>query len=214
MSKKPSILDVVDWRAHPGPVESLAPIWGSGREALADFYDGDYVGAVGNGLLAITDIVPGVAGVKLGAKVVRQGGQALIAGKSLKRANTEAWRGVVKSPKQSTTWDAVRKDMTKSGVKESGEHGHHSLIPQGGWGARVPNVIKNQPILNIKVLSPENHARIHGAYKGKAQFDPVRRVWYGTTDTAKHLAAEGVAGIYEAADRWRKGSADPRQRAR
>lgn len=41
---------------HPGELESLIPVWGSGREALADFEGGDYVGAGLNGALAASDL--------------------------------------------------------------------------------------------------------------------------------------------------------------
>lgn len=41
---------------HPGFAESLIPVWGSGREAVADFQEGDYAGAVLNGALAASDL--------------------------------------------------------------------------------------------------------------------------------------------------------------
>jgi hypothetical protein len=47
---------------HPNEVEALIPVWGAGREALADAHDGDWLGAVGNGVMAVTDIVPAKSG--------------------------------------------------------------------------------------------------------------------------------------------------------
>lgn len=41
---------------HPGFAESLIPVWGSGREAVADFQEGDYAGAALNGALAASDL--------------------------------------------------------------------------------------------------------------------------------------------------------------
>jgi hypothetical protein len=41
---------------HPGFAESLIPVWGSGREAVADYQEGDYVGAALNGVLAASDM--------------------------------------------------------------------------------------------------------------------------------------------------------------
>jgi hypothetical protein len=38
-----------DYVGHPGLWESLIPVWGSGREAIADYQDGDYAGAALNG---------------------------------------------------------------------------------------------------------------------------------------------------------------------
>jgi len=51
---------------HPGFAESLIPVWGSGREAVADFQEGDYVGAALNGGLAASDLfLAGAAGKAL-----------------------------------------------------------------------------------------------------------------------------------------------------
>ncbi|MFZ4066841.1 MAG: amidohydrolase family protein [Phenylobacterium sp.] len=41
---------------HPELLESLIPVWGSGREAVADFQEGDYAGAALNGALAASDL--------------------------------------------------------------------------------------------------------------------------------------------------------------
>jgi len=175
----------VDLDEHPGFAESMIPVWGSGREALADWHDGDYAGAAGNALLAASDLIPGATLAKVGVKAAARG--AKLGWKApVKKVLKEAGRGVVKLD-GSMTWNAVRKDLKDAGVKPFGWHGHHAIIPQNGWGRRIPDAIKNQPI-NIKVLSPSNHTRIHGPYKGKPQFDPVRRVWYGTPDWAKGAA--------------------------
>ena len=53
----------------PGFAESLIPIWGSGREALADLQQGDYLGGAFNGALAVSDVVPVKALATAGAKV-------------------------------------------------------------------------------------------------------------------------------------------------
>lgn len=48
---------------RPGFAESLIPVWGSGREAIADFQEGDYVGAGINGAAAASDLfLAGAAG--------------------------------------------------------------------------------------------------------------------------------------------------------
>ena len=164
---------------HPGTLESLAPIWGSGREALADLHDGDYLGAVGNGVMAASDVVL--------AKAVLTG---LYKG-ALKIGGSHAWR--------SKPWDevpGVRKWMGEKGHLKPGQHGHHGLIPQNGWGKAVPDFIKNQP-WNIKGLNPVTHGRIHGRYTVDGvklpRFNPVERVWHGTPAWTKP-AATGAGG--------------------
>ncbi len=42
---------------HPGLAESFIPVWGSGREALADLQEQDYGPAAFNAALAVTDLI-------------------------------------------------------------------------------------------------------------------------------------------------------------
>ncbi len=149
---------------HPGFAESLIPVWGSGRDAVADLQEGDYSGAALKGALAVSDLIPAEA----------------VAG-SLEKG---AWKG------GSHAWSATRKWLGKEYL-EPGQHGHHWLIPQNGWGKDVPDWLKNQP-WNIKGMpSPEVHGRIHGRYNGP-QFNPAQRFWYGTPAWVKAVAGEAV----------------------
>ena len=158
---------------HPGLAESFVPVWGSGREALADLQEGDYLGAGVNAGLALLDVVPGEAIVDSGLK--------------------GAWKFG-----GSHTWNATRKMMGEAnkwtGMKyfEKGEHGHHAFIPQNGWGKNVADEIKNQP-WNIKVLKPEVHGRIHGRYRGMPQFNVLQRWIHGTPKWSK-AAMGGLFG--------------------
>ena len=170
--------------SHPGAVESLIPIWGSGREALADLHDGDYLGAAGNGAMAISDLalVKGlvVDGLKGAAKI----------------SGSHAWH--------SKPWDDVpggRAWMGEKGHLKPGQHGHHGIIPQNGWGKAVPDFVKNQP-WNIKGLDAATHGRIHGRYTVDGvklpRFNPVERVWHGTPIWTKPAAAGAVGGAVRA----------------
>lgn len=156
----------------------MAPIWGSGREALADLHDGDYIGAAGNGVMAVSDValVKGAL-VAVGKGAVKVGG-------------SYAWH--------SKPWDevqGVRKWMGEKGYLKPGQHGHHGIIPQNGWGKAVPDYIKNQP-WNIKALDPITHARVHGPVTIDGlklpRFGLARRVWEGTPTWTKPAAASGV----------------------
>lgn len=44
----------------------------------------------------------------------------------------------------------------------------------------------------VKVLPVEQHRRLTGSWMGKPRYDPIRRVWYGTTDWMK-AAPTGLA---------------------
>ena len=144
------------WETHPGLGESMVPVWGSAREAIADYHEGDIIGAVGNGALALTDLT----GQGYVVKSLYKGG-AKLAG--------------------SHTWDATRKWMSRKGNKPEGLHGHHWLIPQNGWGKAVPEALKNQP-WNIKVLPGDTHKRMHtrDLKNGKPKFSATERYVHGT----------------------------------
>lgn len=147
----------IDWTKHPGTAESMVPVWGSAREAVADYHEGDMVGAVANGALALTDL----SGEGYVLKSLAKGG--------LKVAGSHAWKD-------------TRKWMGHEGrgLLEKGQHGHHWLVPQNGWGKNWPEAIKNQP-WNIKGMpSEEVHARMRGARNGKPKFNAVERYVQGT----------------------------------
>lgn len=147
---------------HPSTLESFIPVWGSGREALADFQDGDVAGGVFNGLLAISDLIPAEAS----ANALRKG----------------AFKG------GSHSWPATREWMKKNGYLEKGIEGHHWLIPQNGWGKAIPESIKNQP-WNIKALPKVTHRRIHTRFLGEARYHPAQRYWYATPTWSKAASA-------------------------
>jgi len=45
-----------DWSQPPSAMESMIPIWGSAREAIADYNAGNYAGALLNSVLAVSDL--------------------------------------------------------------------------------------------------------------------------------------------------------------
>jgi len=156
---------------HPGFAESLIPVWGSGREAVADFQEGDYAGAALNGALVASDLFL----VESIAKGVGKG--AFYVAKNAAK-NPYDWDRYVRP------WlGGERKMLAK------GQHGHHWAIPQNGWGKRVPDYVKNQP-WNINPMpkgevGAEMHGRITNACKGKPRFNVVERYIYGTPTWAK-----------------------------
>jgi len=153
---------------HPGLAESLIPVWGSGREAVADVLEGDYAGAALNGALAASDLFVG-------------GAVAKGAFKGLKYAD----KAVGSTAIDPYAWGAVSKWMRKEGLLDAGQHGHHWLIPQNGWGKNVPSRIKNHP-LNIKPMpDPVTHWRIDHRVGELPRFNPAQRYWYGTPAWAK-----------------------------
>lgn len=160
---------------HPGFGESLIPIWGSGREAVADFQEGDYAGAALNGALAASDVfLAGAAGKAL----------LKVAAKGATRAGA---RRVL-----SNTWGATQKRMKREGYIPAGQQGHHWLIPQGGWGKTVPPAVKNTH-WNVMPLPAGVHKRIHtrDLIERLPRFNLAQRYVYGTPRTAK--VASGAA---------------------
>jgi hypothetical protein len=161
---------------HPGFAESLIPVWGSGREAIADFQDGDYAGAGLNGALAASDLFLAEA-----------------VGKAIAKGGIYAIRGPIINAATKNKWKSVRRQMGDLKMLEPHQHGHHWLIPQKGWGKDIPDWIKHHP-LNIKGMpaNPEIHGRVHGSYKGKPQYGAVGQYWHGTPHWSKVATGSAV----------------------
>ena len=175
----------IDFSKHPGFLESLLPVWGPGREALADLHDGNYTMAAVDAGFALADLDPAESLTRLAVNEVKDSfAQGLR-------------KGGVQLP-ASMTWDAVRKRLRKPGGVENapfikpGLEGHHMFIPQGGWGKAVPGAIKNRR-WNINPLVKETHRRLHTSFGGMPRFNPAERVWYGTPTRLKSGAAVETA---------------------
>ena len=152
---------------HPGFAESLIPVWGSGREAIADAHDGDWVGAAVNTGLAISDVVP----VKAFAGMAAKGGFKV-------------------APK---VWKTARKALVEEGFAAKGQPLHHWAIPQNGWGKNIPGELKNMKWNLNPMQNAEVHGRIHGPYLGKPQFNPFQQFFQGTPAGVKAAGAVGAA---------------------
>lgn len=175
---------------HPGFAESLIPVWGSGRETIADLYDHDYGGAALNGALTATDLIGAGSVLKAATKVAAKGG--LTGGfYGLREAERTS-----KAATGAFDWgDKVRPWMGNKGYLQPKQHGHHWLIPnKEGFGKHVPDWLKNQP-WNIKAMpldKPQIHGRMHGSYKGQGEFNALEKAWYGTPAWAKATAVGAI----------------------
>jgi hypothetical protein len=165
-----------DWDSHPGFAESLIPVWGSGREAIADFREGDVYGGIGNTVLAATDLTGGWAAKSVAKTMVKA---------ASKQGSKIGLSGLAKDP---NVWRLARKRMVENGYLAKGQDGHHWLIPQNGWGKEIPTAIKNQP-WNIKPMPNSEigkamHGRITNAYTingvRKERFNALDRYIVGT----------------------------------
>lgn len=154
---------------RPNMAQSFIPVVGPAWEAAADLQDGNYVGAALNTAMAVADVVP----VGVAAKGVRA-----------------AQKGVQVLKKGSVTADASRKVLRNKGLAGPGEEIHHSL-PLNGLGRNVQDFRNHYAFL--KVLPKEQHRRLTGSWNGKPRYDPVRRIWYGTTDWQKAYPMFGVS---------------------
>lgn len=153
------------------------------REGRAQWEEGQHVegaahAAAGLGNLIVTvDTLDGLAkgGLKIGGPM--------------------AWR--------TKPWEeaGARKWLGDKGFLERGQHGHHALIPNNGWGKAIPDWIKNQPF-NIKGMEDAvQHGRIHGRYKGLPQFNALQRYWYGTPQWWKAMNASLIGGAIEGSNK-------------
>lgn len=169
-----------DWQhgpkiARPNTAESFIPVVGPAWEAAADLQDGNYGGAAFNGAMAVADALPiGVAAKGLNA----------------------ASKGVKVFKEGSLTAGAAASRLRDWGIAKKGEEIHHTVALNGI--KRDEQNWRNHYAL-LKVLPEEVHQRLTRSWNRKPKFDPIRRVWYGTTDWQKAVPT-GVAGYL--ADSW------------
>lgn len=160
---------------RPTTAQSFIPVVGPAWEAAADLQDGNYAGAAFNAAMAVGDALPAGAIVK-GVRAASRG------------------IGVLK--KGSVTSGAAITQIRKAKLAGKGEEVHHSVALNGK--GRSEQDWRNHYAF-LKTLPKETHRRIHGRWNGKPQFDPIRQVWYGTTDWQKSVPT--AIGSY-AADAW------------
>jgi len=162
--------------ARPNALETLIPVIGPGWEAAADLQDGDYRGAALNVGLAALDVVPAAVALK-GVNAARKG--------------IGIWKA------GSITANAAAKQMRARGLAKAGQEIHHSAALNGA--SRTAQDWRNH-FAFLKPLPKVQHRRLHGSWGGLPRYDPIRRVWYGTTDWQKALplgVADHVASAWD-----------------
>jgi len=160
---------------RPNLAESFIPMVGPAWEAAADLQDGNYGGAAFNTAMAV--------------------GDALLVGAIVKGARA-ASKGIGILKKGSVSAGAAAKQIRKAGLAGKGEEIHHTVALNGT--SRSVQDWRNHYAF-LKTLPQETHRRLTGSWNGKPQFDPIRRVWHGTTDWQKSVPT--AIGSY-AVDAW------------
>jgi len=160
---------------RPSTAQSFIPVVGPAWEAAADLQDGNYGGAAFNAAMAVGDALPAGAIIK-GARAASKG------------------IGILK--KGSVTANAAAKQIRKAGLAGKGEEIHHTIALNGK--SRTAQDPRNHYAL-LKTLPKEQHRRLTGSWEGKPRYDPIRRIWYGTTDWQKSVPT--AIGSY-ATDAW------------
>lgn len=161
---------------RPSLAMSLVPVIGPAWDAAADLQEGDYAGAALNTAFAAADLLP----VGVAVRGVR---------------SARAGIGVLKPG--SVTGNASAKMMRARGVAGQGEEIHHSIALKGK--SRTAQDPRNHFAL-LKVLPIDDHRRLTGSWRGQPRYDPLRRIWYGTTDWQKVVPTTVVAKGADAAE--------------
>lgn len=160
---------------RPNTVESFIPVVGPAWEAAADLQDRNYGGAAFNAAMAVGDLLPVGAAFK---------------------GTRAATKGIGLLKDGSVTANAAAKMIRAAELAGKGEEIHHT-IPLNGLGRTVQDWRNHYPFL--KTLPKATHRRLTGKWDGKPRFDPVTRVWHGTTDWQKTVPTAVVTSL---ADAW------------
>jgi len=162
---------------RPNTAQTLIPIIGPTWEAAADLQDGNYGGAAFNASMAILEAVPGGVVAARGARAARLGIDLMNTG--------------------SRTAASSSRVLRQAGLAGPGQEIHHT-VRLNGLGRNTPD--PRNDYMFLKVLPKEQHRRLTGSWAGKPRYDPVRRVWYGTTDWMKAVPITGAAVAADTAE--------------
>lgn len=146
---------------EPHPLVGFVPGIGPAWQAAADLERGKYGSAALNAAFAVGELTP-LGPVVKGVKYARAG------------------LGVLK--KGSVTANASAKMIKSKGLARGDVEIHHSIPLKGK--SRTAQDPRNH-YLFLKVMPKEQHRRLTGKWDGKPMYDPVRKLWYGTTDWQK-----------------------------
>jgi hypothetical protein len=184
----PGVLAVVSELQRTKPIprpslgQSFIPVVGPTWEAAADFEDGNYGGMALNGAFAIADALP----VGVGLRGLRAASKGI-----------GAWKT------GSVTADAARKMIRKKGLASAGDEIHHA-VPLDGIGRNVQDWRNHY--LFLKTLPKEQHRRLTGSWDGRPMYDPIRKVWYGTTDWMKAVPTGLLSYVGDGVENLQRGS--------
>jgi hypothetical protein len=176
--------------SHPGLAESLIPVWGSGREAIADFKEGDVPGGIINGVAAASDLFLAGSAAKGAGKLVLGAAAHYAKKRPIGKLSAEALAGGLRQLQKDAAilakptraggppWDykRVQPRMKRYGMVKDGQQLHHYAAPQSGWGEAVPNVIKNNP-LSLHPMPKQAHQLTHNNLpsEGLKRYGPLQR---------------------------------------
>ncbi|MCC9019747.1 RHS repeat domain-containing protein [Flavobacterium lipolyticum] len=142
---------------QPGALESMIPVWGSGRAAIDHFQNGNYWQGTFYTAMAISDVFL----VKSIATGIAKGGLKAF-GKSY------------------SSWSSYRRFYGKEGFAETGQHLHHWALRRNGQkvGSGLGWKLKNQMWNLMPMRSPAFHTAVHG--NGINAFNTLERAYYGS----------------------------------
>jgi RHS repeat-associated protein len=142
---------------QPGTLESMIPVWGSGRAAVDDLQNGNYGWAAFHTAMAISDVFL----VKSIFTGIAKGGISAF-GKSYKNWGGNGWR----------------KFYGKEGFAKPGQHLHHWALARNGQtsGTGFNWWAKNQ----MWNLMPMPSVTFHQALHGYGTMNMAERMWFGT----------------------------------
>ncbi|MFQ3649977.1 MAG: RHS repeat-associated core domain-containing protein [Gemmataceae bacterium] len=101
---------------EPGPWESLIPVWGSGREAIHSFQNGQYLRGTFHMALAVTDVFLVKSFITAGGKLLVKGGAKLASKEAIEEATV---RTAIEAT-ENLTWKKLPQGTRIVFVEESG----------------------------------------------------------------------------------------------
>lgn len=141
------------------------PVFAPTLDAIADYRDGDYTGAVLNAALAAGDVLPWAS-----------------AGKILNLGSRVGWRNLVHAD---LTFNRSKGLLRKGGYIKPGQEVHHTVA----IGGKHHTENWRNSLLLLKPMRKEDHKLLSGKWKGVPKYPLPVRFWFGTNHWQKNIPA-------------------------
>jgi RHS repeat-associated protein len=153
---------------QPSFAESFIPIWGSGRDAIHNFQEGNYGWGTFHAVMTATDVFLAGALVKIGTKAIMKGGAKVLAKEAAEPVVKTISKAEINPKEGFKTFTELKKHLGPIGENMQWHHIVEQSQIKAMRSGFAPELIHNPA--NIIAINKETHILISNFYSSKPYF--------------------------------------------